>query len=212
MTTIERFGLSWSALKAIKSSLGVKIYEGSGFTYRVWIIVNESIFECIISSPADRTDYENNYRSTSIIVESGDIAYIIYAQNNSLSPAYTTEEYINSYVEFTTSSVTANQTIFTYTVPTGKRFCLVGYYIVQTTTQQNSVGAIPARWLKNGTVFDKASINGNQSMSPVTSWNRTFSYSIPFAVAGDVITATVTPSASYSTVWASRLIGRLFPT
>lgn len=120
-----------------------------------------------------------------------------------------TDEYHSIVGTLTTTAVTADQTIVSYTVPAGKVAYIMGYFI----TNNSNVDGTPIKIGKNTITTEPASpgtVDGNFFRTHFLLRSATGMYQItenfspfprPFAVAADVLKVTVTPSGTGSTIW-----------
>ena len=151
--------------------------------------------------------------STDLIVD------VIHFENNNqvqISDSFVGEPFpmrINEEVhsiigKLVTTTTTANQVIVEYTVPAGKSFFLLGFLLSASGT---AIDAAPFKIRKNSIVTEPdppGAIDCNIFRSMFMNTGKTDSiaqdYSAcprKFAIGGDVVQATVTPSGTTSTTW-----------
>lgn len=115
---------------------------------------------------------------------------------------------VYTYSELTTTAVTANQVILTYTVPANVTFYLVGYSMTRVDLTSTSCPA-PFRLVANSIVLKRFAVdwNGGNGFGNYMIWSENYPYPFPVATAGQVIQITVTPSDVTSTTWGASILG-----
>lgn len=191
---------SWAEMKAVKARDSFSLYyiellQGTTpetYKYTVFGANTHFYFKCNVSVPADVADFEANFKAAATAVES-------------LAEGVTRSRTLVSQTgSLTTNSTTALQTVLTYTVPAKKTFHLKQWLLakINAGTAVLTLSQIQV----NGSVVDGES---TPAASNVCIYERNYCQPLPMAVAGDVITVKVTPSATGSTLWGARLIGEL---
>jgi hypothetical protein len=113
----------------------------------------------------------------------------------------------------TTTATTADQVILSYTVPTGKMACILGFFV----SNNANVDGTPIKIGKNTVTTEPAApgtVDSNifrlfflvRSSTGAYNAQQDFSaYPRPFGFSGDVLKMTVTPSGTGTTIWRGTL-------
>lgn len=125
---------------------------------------------------------------------------------------------IRVFAQITTSATTANQSIISYTVPTGRTAYILGYTIESISNNGlfagasgpinlginpsgGTLGGIPGAGGTSGSKYFRQHRLGGASTTDAQVEQQDFGVPRLLAVAGDVIVVLVTPSSAISTTW-----------
>jgi hypothetical protein len=160
------------------------------------ILGNTDQFFCFIQAAADVTDFETNYLAGGIVVSS------ITDGVSAINPTIDIRSNVLKTGTLTTTTVTADQVILTYTVTAGKTLYLEYFNVTCTLTVAPTNFNTPV-------IFGTSSLESPSGTKDMT-WrfmgpqpqqhDSTFSEPIPIA-AGVVIRAVTTPGITTSLTW-----------
>lgn len=221
--------ISWSEMKTLKAESGYSLTYTQVFSnpnnYKVFLSTSQVQAYSYVKEELDITDFESNYKTTSISSNTPDgaLAFSIESQAtatqySSLSPetnvrcmdviqrsgvSICKDESVFAKATTTISSNTANRQILTYTVPSNKTFYLLGFFIGK--TQSSAVQAMPAKLRVNGVDFMSWGMYASTSDTP--KWIEHFPQGIPIAISSQVIDLAINQSANNATIWSGAIWG-----